>query len=107
MKHGPIALIEDGLPVVSLLGADELSAKVISNLKEAQARGAKIILLAASSVADDVDFAAHCCRLPDCSPYLTPFVLTIPTQILAYLTASEKGTDVDQPRNLAKSVTVE
>ena len=107
MKHGPIALIEDGLPVVSLLGADELSPKVISNLKEAQARGAKIILLAADSVANEVDFASHICRLPDCSPYLMPFILTIPTQILAYLTASEKGTDVDQPRNLAKSVTVE
>ena len=107
MKHGPIALIEEGLPVVSLLGADELSPKVISNLKEAQARGAKIILLAADSVANEVDFASHICRLPDCSPYLMPFILTIPTQILAYLTASEKGTDVDQPRNLAKSVTVE
>lgn len=107
MKHGPIALIEEGLPVVSLLGADELSPKVISNLKEAHARGAKIILLAADSVAGEVDFASHICRLPDCSPYLMPFLLTIPTQILAYLTASEKGTDVDQPRNLAKSVTVE
>ena len=107
MKHGPIALIEEGLPVVSLLGADALSQKVVSNLKEAQARGAKIILLAAESVADEVDFASHSCRLPDCNEYLTPFVLTIPMQILAYLTASEKGTDVDQPRNLAKSVTVE
>ena len=107
MKHGPIALIEDGLPVVSLLGADALSQKVVSNLKEAQARGAKIILLAAESVADEVDFATHTCRLPDCNEYLMPFVQTIPMQILAYLTASEKGTDVDQPRNLAKSVTVE
>ena len=107
MKHGPIALIEDGLPVISLLGADALAPKVISNLKEAQARGAKIILIAADSVSDDVDFASHICRLPDCNEYLMPFILTIPMQILAYLTASEKGTDVDQPRNLAKSVTVE
>ena len=107
MKHGPIALIEDGLPVVSLLGADALSQKVISNLKEAQARGAKIILLAAEDVADEVDFASDVCRLPNCSEYLMPFILTVPAQILAYLTASEKGTDVDQPRNLAKSVTVE
>ena len=107
MKHGPIALIEDGLPVISLLGADTLAPKVISNLKEAQARGAKIILIAADSVSDDVDFASHICRLPDCNEYLMPFILTIPMQILAYLTASEKGTDVDQPRNLAKSVTVE
>ncbi|MGC6530665.1 MAG: glutamine--fructose-6-phosphate transaminase (isomerizing) [Candidatus Puniceispirillaceae bacterium] len=107
MKHGPIALIEDGLPVVSLLGADSLSQKVISNLKEAQARGADIILLSSQAVIDDVDFASHACALPDCDDYLLPFILTIPTQILAYLTASEKGTDVDQPRNLAKSVTVE
>ena len=107
MKHGPIALIEDGLPVISLLGSDALAPKVISNLKEAQARGAKIILIAADSVSDDVDFASHVCRLPDCNAYLMPFILTIPMQILAYLTASEKGTDVDQPRNLAKSVTVE
>ena len=107
MKHGPIALIEDGLPVVSLLGADNLSQKVISNLKEAQARGAKIILLASEDIADEVDFASHCIKLPQCAEYLTPFILTVPTQILAYLTASEKGTDVDQPRNLAKSVTVE
>ena len=85
----------------------KISPKVVSNLKEAQARGAKIILIAADSVADEVDFATHCCRLPDCGEYLMPFILTIPMQILAYLTASEKGTDVDQPRNLAKSVTVE
>ena len=107
MKHGPIALIEEGLPVISLLGSDALAPKVISNLKEAQARGAKIILIASDTVSDDVDFASHICRLPDCNEYLMPFVLTIPMQILAYLTASEKGTDVDQPRNLAKSVTVE
>ena len=107
MKHGPIALIEDGLPVVSLLGSDGLSQKVISNLKEAQARGAKIILLAAEDSADKVDFASFTCRLPNCNEWLMPFVLTVPTQILAYLTAFEKGTDVDQPRNLAKSVTVE
>ena len=92
---------------MSLLGSDNLSQKVISNLKEAQARGAKIILLASEEVADEVDFASHCVKLPNCSEYLMPFILTVPTQILAYLTASEKGTDVDQPRNLAKSVTVE
>ena len=107
MKHGPIALIEDGLPVICLLDHHELSAKTISNLKEAEARGADIILISTQSAAEKVDFAKHKIVIEDCNPMISPVVLAIPAQILAYLTAVEKGTDVDQPRNLAKSVTVE
>ena len=107
MKHGPIALIEEGLPVICLLDHHELSRKTISNLKEAEARGAEIILIATYSAAENVDFAAHKIVIEDCDPLISPAVLAIPAQTLAYLTAVEKGTDVDQPRNLAKSVTVE
>ena len=107
MKHGPIALIEDGLPVICLLDHHELSAKTVSNLKEAEARGAEIILIATRQAAELVDFADHKIVIDDCDLLISPAVLAVPAQILAYLTAVEKGTDVDQPRNLAKSVTVE
>ena len=107
MKHGPIALIEKGLPVIALLAADEVMGKAASNLQEASARGARIILVTEECAADTVDFADTTITVPDVDPVLAPLLLTIPVQILAYLTAFEKGTDVDQPRNLAKSVTVE
>ena len=107
MKHGPIALIEEDLPVVALLAADAVMAKASSNLREASARGAKIILLSEARAADEVDCASAVISVPDVDPLLAPILLAIPAQILAYLTAVEKGTDVDQPRNLAKSVTVE
>ena len=107
MKHGPIALIEEDLPVICLLDGDDLSAKTISNLKEAEARGATIILIATASSAKLVDFDSFRVVIEDCDPLLAPLVLAIPAQLLAYQTAVEKGTDVDQPRNLAKSVTVE
>ena len=107
MKHGPIALIEDGLPVVALLAADKVMAKASSNLQEASARGGKIILIAEERAVAEVDYAAAVIAVPNVDPLLAPILLAIPAQILAYLTALEKGTDVDQPRNLAKSVTVE
>jgi glucosamine--fructose-6-phosphate aminotransferase (isomerizing) len=107
MKHGPIALIEDGLPVVALLAADAVMTKASSNLREASARGGKIILLSEARAVDEVDYASAVVTVPDVDPLLAPILLAIPAQILAYLTAVEKGTDVDQPRNLAKSVTVE
>ena len=106
MKHGPIALIEDGLPVVSLLNGDALSMKAASNLQEAEARGAEIILIGTKAAVADIDFAAHQILVPDCDPLIAPIILAIPAQILAYQTAVEKGTDVDQPRNIATSVTV-
>ncbi|MEL0206454.1 MAG: glutamine--fructose-6-phosphate transaminase (isomerizing) [Alphaproteobacteria bacterium] len=107
MKHGPIALIEEGLPVVAMLAADEVMGKAASNLREASARGAKLILLTDEAAAGEVDFADEIITVPRVDPLLAPVLLAIPAQILAYLTAVEKGTDVDQPRNLAKSVTVE
>ena len=107
MKHGPIALIEDGLPIVSLLAADGILAKASSNLREAAARGGQIILITEERAASEVDFADAVITVPNVDPLLAPILLAVPAQILAYLTAVEKGTDVDQPRNLAKSVTVE
>ena len=107
MKHGPIALIEYGLPVVAMLSADELLIKAMSNLREASARGGQIILLTEERALAEVDFASNVIAVPDVDPLLAPILLAVPAQILAYLTAVEKGTDVDQPRNLAKSVTVE
>ena len=107
MKHGPIALIEEGLPVIALLAADEVMGKAASNLQEASARGARIILVTEERAASAVDFADQVITVPNIDPLLAPLLLTVPVQILAYLTAFEKGTDVDQPRNLAKSVTVE
>ena len=107
MKHGPIALIEEGLPVVSFVSEDEISRKAASNLKEAEARGAYIIVIGTQTAVNMIDFATDKIIIPTCEPILTPIVSAVPAQILAYLTALEKGTDIDQPRNLAKSVTVE
>ena len=107
MKHGPIALIEKNLPVICFLDDNEISIKTSSNLREAEARGAKIIVITTKKSKKLVEFAHHVICVPDCSDIFSPIIFAIPAQILAYLTASEKGTDIDQPRNLAKSVTVE
>jgi len=107
MKHGPIALIDREMPVVVLATKNEVYEKVLSNIEEVKAREGKVIALASQSdreiakKADDVIF------IPDTLASLTPILLTIPLQLLAYYMADFKGTDVDQPRNLAKSVTVE
>jgi glucosamine--fructose-6-phosphate aminotransferase (isomerizing) len=107
MKHGPIALIEPGLPVIGLVSQDALQAKTISNLREAEARGADLYLISCGAAGEQVDFARQIVEMPACNPLLAPLLLAIPAQILAWQAALEKGTDVDQPRNLAKSVTVE
>ena len=107
MKHGPIALIDDGLPVIALIGKDHHSVKTISNLREALARGAKIIIFADEGVENDMSFAHKVIRLPFLNSFISPIISSIPIQLLAYYTAVSKGTDVDQPKNLAKSVTVE
>src|SRR5688572_28468329 len=107
MKHGPIALIDEKMPVVVLAPRDRYFQKTVSNMKEVESRGGKVIVLS-----DDAktagEIAAHgLLTLPKASHYLTPIVMTIPLQLLAYHIAVQRGTDVDQPRNLAKSVTVE
>jgi glucosamine--fructose-6-phosphate aminotransferase (isomerizing) len=108
MKHGPIALIDDQMPVIVLAPHDALFEKTISNVQEVMARGGQVILM---SDAEGVKRAGEKVRasitLPPCDPFVVPLLYAIPLQLLAYHVALHKGTDVDQPRNLAKSVTVE
>lgn len=107
MKHGPIALIDEQMPVVVLIPKDSVYDKMLSNVKEAEARGGRIIALtdAVSPALDDL--ACEVVRIPTTNHLLMPILLSIPLQLLAYHVAVYRGTDVDQPRNLAKSVTVE
>ena len=107
MKHGPIALIEEDLPVISLLARDHHSIKTVNNLREAQARGAKLIIIADEGAENNIEFAHKIFRVPFLHNAISPIICSIPIQLLAYHTAIAKGTDVDQPKNLAKSVTVE
>ncbi len=107
MKHGPIALIDENMPVLVLLPRDRHFDKTLGNLKEAESRGAKVIVLTDQAGGLKGTEAYRVLNVPEASPYLTPIVLTIPLQLLAYYIAVDRGTDVDQPRNLAKSVTVE
>jgi len=107
MKHGPLALIEEGLPVVILAPKDKYFEKTISNMQEVIARGGKVILITNDNnkiIRENVRFTLE---LPTTSEHLTPFLMTIPLQLLAYHVASLKNCDIDKPRNLAKSVTVE
>ena len=107
MKHGPIALIDEEMPVVFLAPRDRVYPKIISNMQEVRARGGKIIALTSEGNGDLGALAAHQLRVPDCSPFLMPVVASLPLQLLAYHIAVARGCDVDRPRNLAKSVTVE
>jgi glucosamine--fructose-6-phosphate aminotransferase (isomerizing) len=107
MKHGPIALIDEEMPVVVLATKNEVYEKVLSNIEEVKARKGKVIVLLSQSDQETAQKADDAIFLPETLPSLTPVLLTIPLQLLAYYMAEFKGTDVDQPRNLAKSVTVE
>ena len=107
MKHGPLALIEEGLPVVILAPKDRYFEKTISNMQEVISRGGKVILLTNENnkvISENVRFTLE---IPMTEEYLSPFLMTIPLQLLAYHVASLKNCDIDKPRNLAKSVTVE
>jgi len=107
MKHGPIALIDDSMPVVVLVPKDEVYEKTLSNLMEVESRGGRIFAVTDDADADLVRIAEWVVRVPRIESLFMPVLLTIPLQLLAYHVAVERGTDVDQPRNLAKSVTVE
>ncbi|HEX7822238.1 MAG TPA: glutamine--fructose-6-phosphate transaminase (isomerizing) [Sphingobium sp.] len=108
MKHGPIALIDDAVPVIVIAPSGPLFDKTVSNMQEVQARGGKVVLI---SDYDGVKAAGDGClatiTMPKVHPLIAPLVYAVPVQLLAYYVAVAKGTDVDQPRNLAKSVTVE
>jgi glucosamine--fructose-6-phosphate aminotransferase (isomerizing) len=107
LKHGPIALVDENVPVIVVAPEDDLFEKTVSNMQEVAARGGKIILIS------DADAARAGCKLeahipvPKAHAFATPLIYAVPVQLLAYHTATFMGTDVDQPRNLAKSVTVE
>ncbi|GAN77553.1 glutamine--fructose-6-phosphate transaminase (isomerizing) [Acidisphaera rubrifaciens] len=108
MKHGPIALIDPAVPVIAITPSGPLFDKTASNLQEAAARGGRIIVFSdAAGAARLRGIAAETIVLPDVDPFAAPLLYAIPVQLLAYHVAVRKGTDVDQPRNLAKSVTVE
>jgi glucosamine--fructose-6-phosphate aminotransferase (isomerizing) len=108
MKHGPIALIDNNVPVIVLAPNDALFDKTLSNVEEVIARGGKVIFMSdKAGVAKLADKAFAAVEMPDVDPFVAPLLYSIPIQLLAYHTAVVKGTDVDQPRNLAKSVTVE
>jgi len=107
MKHGPIALIDENLPVVVIVPRGPTYEKVVSNLAEVRARDGKVLALASRGDSDIGSVADDVVLLPDIMPELQPILTTIPLQLLAYYVADFKGTDIDQPRNLAKSVTVE
>jgi len=107
LKHGPIALIDYGVPVIALVPQDSTYDKMLSNIEEVRARGANIIAIITNGNPDLTDKASHVISIPKASSYTTPILTSILVQLLAYYVADHKGTDVDQPRNLAKSVTVE
>ncbi|MCK0171458.1 glutamine--fructose-6-phosphate transaminase (isomerizing) [Aliiroseovarius sp. S1123] len=107
LKHGPIALIDKDMPVVVFAPRDSLFDKTVSNMQEVMARGAQIIFLSDKAGHDKAGQSEHAITLPSVPSFISPFIYAVPAQMLAYHTALARGTDVDQPRNLAKSVTVE
>ncbi|MDH4135483.1 MAG: glutamine--fructose-6-phosphate transaminase (isomerizing) [Anaerolineae bacterium] len=107
MKHGPIALIDERMPVVTIAVKDNVYEKMINNIEQVKARGGTVIALATEGDEDIARKADHVLYIPQTSPLLTPVLAVIPLQLLAYHIAVRRGCDVDQPRNLAKSVTVE
>lgn len=107
LKHGTLALIEEGVPVFALATQSAVFDKMMSNVKEVKARGAKVIGIALQSNTEIDKYVDHKITIPDCTEYLAPILAVIPLQLFAYYSAIARGCDVDKPRNLAKSVTVE
>jgi glutamine---fructose-6-phosphate transaminase (isomerizing) len=108
MKHGPIALVDKDVPIIVIAPYDDLFEKTASNMQEVRARGGRVIFLSdAMGIARLGSLAEAAIEIPAVDPFVAPILYTIPVQLLAYHVAVIRGTDVDQPRNLAKSVTVE
>ncbi len=107
LKHGTISLVTNEMPVIAVATQDELFDKTISNIKEVKARGAKVTMICKDTVDVDKDVANHLVKLPVVDDILMPILASVPMQLIAYYTSVLKGCDVDKPRNLAKSVTVE
>jgi glucosamine--fructose-6-phosphate aminotransferase (isomerizing) len=107
MKHGPIALIDENMPVVAIVGRDAVRVKMLSNVEQVKARGGVVIAVAVEGDEEVAAKADHVIEVPETSPLLAPVLAVLPLQLLAYHIAVRRGCDVDQPRNLAKSVTVE
>ncbi len=106
LKHGPLALIDEEIPVIALAPESEIAEKLVSNLEEVKARGGTLYVFSDPSISMDLK-SGRLINMPKCDFLLTPIIYTIPLQILSYEVALLRGTDIDQPRNLAKSVTVE
>ena len=108
MKHGPIALIDEDIPIIVVAPSDDLFEKTASNMQEVITRGGRVIFLSdADGIARLGSLAAACIEIPAVDAFVAPILYTLPVQLLAYHAAVLRGNDVDQPRNLAKSVTVE
>ena len=107
MKHGPIALIDDEMPIVVIATRKGNYEKVVSNIQEVKARGGRIISIVTEGDSIVKNLTDYCIEIPNCFEELSPLLTNIPLQLLSYHIAVLRGCDVDQPRNLAKSVTVE
>jgi glucosamine--fructose-6-phosphate aminotransferase (isomerizing) len=107
MKHGPIALIDEGMPVVVVAPRDHTYKKVLANIEEVKGRGGRVIAIANEGDDELGQLADAVLHVPETLPMLSPIITTIPLQLIAYHAAVARGQDVDKPRNLAKSVTVE
>ncbi len=107
MKHGPISLVDENLPVLAIAPRDSLRDKMMSNISEVRARGGQVIAVATEGDSEIADLVNHVITIPAVSEISNPILVAIPMQLLAYYTAAQRGCDIDQPRNLAKTVTVE
>jgi glucosamine--fructose-6-phosphate aminotransferase (isomerizing) len=107
MKHGPIALIDQELPTVVIAPNDEMHEKIISNIQQVKARGGSVIAIVTKGDSTITAIADHVLEIPEVPEVISPIIVSIPLQLLAYHIAVKKGCNVDMPRNLAKSVTVE
>ncbi|MCA9851794.1 MAG: SIS domain-containing protein, partial [Dehalococcoidia bacterium] len=107
MKHGPIALIDEKMPTVAIALRDEVADKMRSNIEQVRARRGEVVAMVSHGDRGLANVASDLIELPEVDPLLAPIVATVPLQLLAYYIGTSRGADVDQPRNLAKTVTVE